>query len=93
MSPVLNVQQPEMQKTFSSLLFKITYYLNKLLLFQRVNNIYFAFKLKVDNLKGWGEERLSPSPTADHQGAAKTLWPDLKVVHLYFLLKQSVIKR
>lgn len=69
------------------MLFKIPYYLNKLLLFQRANNIYFAFKLKVDNLKGWGEERLSPSPTADHQGAAKTLWPDLKVVHLYFLLK------
>lgn len=59
------------------MLFKIPYYFNKLLLFQRANNIYFAFKVKVDNLQGWGEEGLSPSPTADHQGAAKTLWPDL----------------
>lgn len=69
------------------MLFKIPYYFNKCLLFQRANNIYFAFKLNVDNLRGWVEERLRPSPTAHHQGAAKTVWPDLKVVHLYLLLK------
>lgn len=50
-------------------------------------------KLKVDNLRRWLEERLGLALTANHQGAAKTLWPDLNVVHLYLLVLYTIMKK